>query len=84
MTRDDLIVWAQANGVPTDAYALDGGHPSEAYVLDQRGPVWFVYYSERGLEQGLQSFGTESAALVALRDRLEQTANTPRCSAGGG
>lgn len=72
MTKDELVVWAAANGIPRDSYSLEGGHPSEALVLDARGPTWAVYYSERGLEQDLNVFIHESDALKYFRTRLEQ------------
>ena len=72
MTKDELVVWAEARGSPQSAYALDGGHPSETLVLDQRGPLWVVYYSERGLERDLYAFGQELEALSYFRARLEE------------
>lgn len=71
MSRGELVAWADAKGIARDAYAFDGGHPSETLVLDQRGPLWVVYYSERGLERDLSPFGDETAALSYMRTRLE-------------
>jgi hypothetical protein len=57
-------------GVDPASYSLKGGHPSERYVPDQRGCDWVVYYSERGLETGLQAFQSEDLACRHLADLL--------------
>jgi hypothetical protein len=74
LSRDELVAWADSRGIARDAYTLDGGHQSETLVLDRRGPFWVVYYSERGFEHDLTSFGHESDALGHIRARLEAIA----------
>jgi len=54
LDRERLAVLLTRRGVDPTAYSLSGGHPSECYVLDHRGYEWVVYYSERGLETGVE------------------------------
>ena len=75
-TREKLQRILDHCGFDPDAYSLFGGHPSEAYVLDDRGGEWVVYYSERGLESGLQSFPNEDLACRHLAERLWRDATT--------
>jgi hypothetical protein len=66
MNRNELRDILQAERIRQDAYDLHGGHPSELYVLSGPGPIWSVYYCERGIETGLQQFGSEEAACEYL------------------
>jgi len=74
VNRQELGETLHREGINSNTYALDGGHPSEKYVIDVRPGGWAVYYSERGLESGLQEFDTEDAACRYL---LEQLRNDP-------
>ena len=56
-----------------DAFSLHGDR-DESYVLDGSGHSWHVYYSERGLQTGRQSFDTQADAFEYL---LSQLINDP-------
>lgn len=61
MNRDELKAKLESSGVRLDAYSLNG--PSdEAYCLESSGTGWVVYYSERGIESGKKTFGSEAEA----------------------
>ena len=76
MDRNQLAATLQREGIRPDAYALNGGHPSEAYVLDREGGRWIVYYSERGLRTGLESFIDEADACRHLLALLRNDTST--------
>jgi hypothetical protein len=62
MDRRALERFLSDQGIDPDAYSLNGAHRDEMYVLDRRGSDWVVYYSERGLETGIQLFDGEDSA----------------------
>jgi hypothetical protein len=62
MRRAELAQALAQNRIPPSVYSLSGGLPDEAYCLDHAQGMWHVYYSERGLRSGLQSFETEEEA----------------------
>ena len=63
MTVDDLGALFRSNGVPDDAYVLDGGlGAGECYGIENAGGEWIVYYSERGSKNELKRTGSEDAA----------------------
>lgn len=70
LTPQRFLAVVESERIDPMSYSLDGGHPSESYVLEDRRSVWVVYYSERGLETGLESFDTEAEALGHLLDQL--------------
>jgi hypothetical protein len=70
MNRTRLQELAKQEGIRDDAYSLDGGLPSERYVLEVAEGGWHVYYSERGLRTGLQTFDTEAEACEHLFEML--------------
>lgn len=76
MNIEELLDALNREGINPNAYTLDGGHPPERYVLDSRAGRWAVYYSERGLEQGLREFLTESEACEALLQTLREDTTT--------
>lgn len=76
LDRERLQKVLSERGFDPDAYSLYGGHPSEKYVLDARRSEWVVYYSERGLETGLQSFASEELACRHLADLLWKDQST--------
>lgn len=57
-------------GVPEDAYSLGDGLKNEAYVLERSGSAWVLFYSERGMRTGEQSFASEDAACAELLRQL--------------
>lgn len=68
----------QAEGVPADAYDLDGGTPNEAHTLERRENGWAVYYSERGQRTSEKVFDTEDAACAELYRRIMGDASALR------
>jgi len=70
LDRNRLRQVLDARGIDPDTYSLGGGHPSECYVLEDRRSEWVVFYSERGIESGFQSFPTEDLACRHLADLL--------------
>ncbi len=66
MTRLQFHVIMDLLKIPPYAYCLDGGHPAERYCIAPSGDGWKYYYSERGHEQELMQFKTESEALDHL------------------
>lgn len=76
LTRDGLKRILDDHGVDPNAYSLLGGHPLETYVLEDRKSEWVVYYSERGLESGLQSFPSEDLACRHLAELLWRDTTT--------
>lgn len=78
MDRQRLNSLLRSEGIDPDAYNLDGGQVDEAYVLDQRGSAWVVYFSERGLESGIEEFDSESLACHHLLELLMRDSTTGR------
>ncbi len=76
MTRDRFLAFLDREKVDPNCYSLDGGHPPERYVVDRRDRRWVTYYSERGLETGLQEFATEDEALEHLLGQLVRDPTT--------
>ena len=62
MNRQNLKATLEAEGVRADAYDLTGNGKNEALVLRQERFGWSVFYSERGLETGIETFGSEQDA----------------------
>ena len=62
MTREELSDALRSFRVRDDAYELTGGHPVEKYTLSEVYSRWFVYYSERGHENGKREFAREEDA----------------------
>ena len=77
MNRSELRVVLQAEGISPDAYDLAGEGRDEAYVLREEPFGWSVFYSERGLQQNAQTFGTEAEACDCLLTKLR---NDPTAS----
>ena len=77
MTEDEFVRSAQADGIRSDAYDLDGsGDRNECYVLTQVDGAWLVFYGERGLQKGLRRFVTQGAALGHLLATLRDDPTT--------
>jgi hypothetical protein len=68
--RSSLKAALDSQHIDPRAYNLTGGLPNEAYTLEQTPSGWSVYYSERGLRSGKQSFTTEDQACRHLLDLL--------------
>jgi len=81
VTKDDFLRVIRAENIDPDAFGFDGPG-NECYVVEHREGRWVFYYSERGLETGLQQFPSESAALEFLLQKLrsDPTVNRPGCS----
>ena len=76
MDRRALKSFLHDEGIQPDAYSLNGEHRDETYVLDRRGSEWVVYYSERGLETGIQQFDREESACRHLTELLLRDVTT--------
>lgn len=73
MNRSELGEILRAEGIRSDAYDLNGGRDkTEAYVLREEPFGWTVFYSERGLESGPQTFDSEAEACEYLLARLRR------------
>ena len=83
MTRDDLIETMKAEGLPIDMLGTHTTAPSECFVLRERHGVWETFYAERGLETGLSTYPTESAACDALLEEMRRYAAISSNSRGG-
>ncbi len=70
MNVEELKQRLTAESIDESAYSLSGGLPGDRYVLSHDGPVWSVYYSERGLQTSLRCFQTESEACSYLLQQL--------------
>ena len=70
MNRDELRSRAEAEGIRSSAYSLDGGMPPETYVLAIEDGDLSVYYSERGTRVGETRYETEDEACSDLLLRL--------------
>lgn len=65
MTVKELQSKLKAYGVRNDAYCLEDDE-NEAYCLRQSPWGWYVYYSERGMENRRKDFSSESEACEYL------------------
>ena len=76
MDREALRILLDRESVNPNSYGLEGadGLPvqerEERYFMEHTASGWSVYYSERGLRSGEQSFTTEEAACQHLLDLL--------------
>jgi hypothetical protein len=76
MDRSELRQFLDREQVDPRSYGLDGasGLPvqdrEERYFMEESPPGWSVYYWERGLRRGEQSFYTEGEACSRLLDLL--------------
>lgn len=66
MDRNQLKSILYKNGIPEDAYSLNGGLPNEAYCMNEVKGGWEVYYSERGIKRNLGYYLNESGACKCL------------------
>jgi len=82
MDRSSLRQFLDRERVAPRAYGLEGvsGLPvedrEERYFLEEVPSGWSVYYWERGLRSGEQSFDNEDEACRHLLDRLLRDATT--------
>jgi hypothetical protein len=70
LTRESLASLLDRLGVQPRAYSLYGAHSPDANVMDHRREGWVVFYTERGDESGLVTYGTEAEACLELLDRV--------------
>lgn len=76
MDRSALRQFLDREQVDSRSYGLDGASDvsaqdrEERYFLEEGPSGWSVYYWERGLRSGEQSFGTEDEACNHLLDLL--------------
>lgn len=72
MNRLELCAALEAEGVSPDAYDLTDQGKNEAYVLRKTPLGWTIFYSERGSERDVETYGTEAEAcerlLITLRN----------------
>jgi hypothetical protein len=61
-----------------DAVHFGLSAPSESFVICERDGFWVVFYAERGKQQGLQTFETESDASEYLLNKLRRDPTTRR------
>ena len=66
LNRDRLKQLLDEHGVSPDAYHLYGAHLSDRHVLNHSASGWSVFYSERGSEDGIRTFESESEACEYL------------------
>jgi hypothetical protein len=80
VTVSELKQILEAEGFRPDMYSLTGGLPNEAHCIEDRGYVWAVYYSERGLRSEERIFPNESEAceFFLRRIRSDPTAKPRR------
>ena len=76
MNTAELRARLEAEAIRQDAYDLTGDGRNEAYVLRQDPSGWSVFYSERGLESGLQTFASEADACEYLFEKLTSDPTT--------
>jgi hypothetical protein len=59
-------------------YSLVAGNfdPDEALCLRQDGSEWIIFYSERGLQSGKQSFPLEDQACAYMLEQLLEDPTT--------
>jgi hypothetical protein len=72
MNRQELRAVLREERIRDDAYDLKGGHLPETYSLGEANNIWFVYYSERGLESGKKEFVSETEACEYLLNKLKE------------
>ena len=66
MDRQELRAVLEAERVTPDAYDLTGQGKDEAYVLPKQPFGWTLFYSERELERGTETFGHGAEARARL------------------
>lgn len=66
MNKATLTWILEQEGFRRDAYDLEGGMQNECYCLAESSGIWFVYYSERGLQSGKHEFQSEGKACEYL------------------
>lgn len=76
MNRYELERMLNREGFDPSSYDLEGGLLPERYTLFNQGGIWYVYYSERGLQTGKRSFATESEACGYLLDLMRDDPTT--------
>ena len=74
MTRDDLIEIMKVEGMPADMLCVRSSIPSECFVIREGSKGWETFYAERGLETGLTTHPTESAACKSLLEEMRRYA----------
>ena len=64
MNKKELQERLTRENIPKKDYSLTTEFPDDAYCLhyDNKGKVWEVYYTERGMKIELQYFRTEEEA----------------------
>jgi hypothetical protein len=72
VNRAELKQILQNEGIRSDVYDLEGGHDCERLTLRESHGLWYVYYSERGLESGLRVLFTEHDACEYLLKLLQK------------
>lgn len=78
MDRKQLQKELSAQNINPRCYSLvaENFDPDEALCLRQSGSEWIVFYSERGLQSGKQSFPSEDRACAYLLEQLLEDPTT--------
>ncbi len=85
MTPDDWMARLDRLGFAREAYGLYEPDPPEAYCVARAGPIWSVYFNERGFRNDERLFDSEEAAMDELIMRLsrDSTTHLPRSTPPG-
>lgn len=78
MNKEDLQKILVQEDYKPSTYSLTGGEPDEALCLSFDDGQWHVYYSERGLQTGKVSFGSESEACEYFLKKMRSDPTTKR------
>ena len=80
MDRNALKELLDRENVDPRSYAMDSSNPDEQYSLEQTSEGWTVYYAERGLRRGEQTYDNEADACRDLLERVLKDSTTRRRS----
>jgi hypothetical protein len=85
MNRGELRKRLEQKDIKLNSYSLEPKNfdPDESLCLRQEEAGWVVYYSERGLQAGKQSFKSESEACAYVLKELQDDPTTRKDWASG-
>ena len=70
MNRSECRALLTREGVPEDAFDLNGGRNNETYTIGETSHgKWYFYDFERGNEVEKRNFGSESEGMRAFGER---------------
>jgi len=77
VTRDDIDNYVAEHGLPGEAFCtVDGPHMCEGIHLVKRDKTWRLFWLERGIASGEETFQSEIEAKHRLLDWILNTAGT--------